>query len=203
MRRIILASKSKARQKLLKQIGLRFQVVESYIKESRSLKRGCRDLVIGNALRKAKDVAKRFSSGVIIAADTVVLVGRKVIGKPKNIKNAFKTLKLLSKKPQWVYTGLVVIDIDNNKIFTAYDKTKIYMCCLSDKQIGNYFKGVSPLDKAGSFDIQGLGGIFIDRIEGCFYNVVGLPLAKLMKLLNKIGTDIFLCCKTKSNLNKF
>ena len=192
MRRIILASKSKARQKLLKQIGLRFQVVESHIKESRSLKRGCRDLVIGNALTKARDVAGRFNSGVIIAADTVVLVGKRVIGKPKNIKHAFETLKLLSKKPQWVYTGLAVIDIDNNKTFTAYDKTKIYMCSLSDKQIRNYFKGVSPLDKAGSFDIQGVGGIFIDRIEGCFYNVVGLPLAKLVKVLNKAGIDIFL-----------
>lgn len=191
MRRIILASKSKARQKLLRQIGLRFQVAESHIKESRSLKRGCRDLVISNALKKARDVAGRFNSGIIIAADTVVLVGKKVIGKPVNIKQAFKTLKLLSRQPQWVYSGLAVIDIDNNKTFTAYDKTKIYMCSLSDKQIRDYFKEVSPLDKAGSFDIQGAGGVFIDRIEGCFYNVVGLPLAKLVKMLNKADINIF------------
>lgn len=191
MCRIILASKSKARQKLLRQIGLEFLVAESHVKENRSLKKRCSDLVVENALRKAENVAKRFDSGIVIAADTVVLVGKKIIGKPKNMSGAFKTLKLLSKRPQWVYTGLTVIDIDNNKIFTAYDKTKIYMYRLNDEQIRNYFKRVSPLDKAGSFDIQGLGGIFIDRIEGCFYNVVGLPLAKLAKILEKVGVDIF------------
>lgn len=191
MHTIILASKSKARQKLLKDIGIKFRVVESNVKESRSLKKRCSDLVIGNALRKAKDVSGRFNSGVVIAADTVVLVGRRLIGKPKDLRDAFKTLRLLSQRPQWVYTGLAVIDIDNNKTFTDYDKTKIYMQRLSDGQIRNYLKRVSPLDKAGSFDIQGLGGIFIDRIEGCFYNVVGLPLAKLARILKKTGVDIF------------
>ena len=191
MRTIILASKSKARQKLLKDIGIKFRVVESNVKESRTLKKRCSDLVIGNALRKAQDVSGRSNSGVVIAADTVVLVGRRLIGKPKNLSDAFKTLRLLSQRPQWVYTGLAVIDIDNNKTFTDYDKTKIYMQRLSDEQIRNYLKKVSPLDKAGSFDIQGLGGIFIDRIEGCFYNVVGLPLAKLARILKKTGIDIF------------
>lgn len=191
MHTIILASKSKARQKLLKDIGIKFRVVESNVKESRSLKKRCSDLVIGNALRKAKDVSGRFNSGIVIAADTVVLVGRRLIGKPKDLRDAFKTLRLLSQRPQWVYTGLAVIDIDNNKTFTDYDKTKIYMQRLSDGQIRNYLKRVSPLDKAGSFDIQGLGGIFIDRIEGCFYNVVGLPLAKLARILEKIGVDVF------------
>lgn len=191
MRKIILASKSKARQKLLKQTGLRFKVAESFVREKRRLKGRCSDLVIENALKKAKDVSKKFNSGVVIAADTVVLVGKRIIGKPKNIKDAFKTLKLLSQKPQWVYTGLAVIDNDNHKTFTAYDKTKVYMYRLSDKQIRNYFKRVSPLDKAGSFDIQGLGSVFIERIEGCFYNVVGLPLAKLGKILKKVKIDIF------------
>jgi len=185
MRRIILASRSKARQKLLKQIGIRFTIAGSRVKEKRQLKKRCSDLVIENALKKARDVSKRFKSGLVIGADTVVLVGRRIIGKPKNLKDAFKTLKLLSQKPQWVYTGLAVIDIDNKKTFTTYEKTKIYMYRLTDEQIKRYFKDVSPLDKAGSFDIQGLGGIFIDRIEGCFYNVVGLPLAKLAKILKK------------------
>lgn len=191
MRRIILASSSKPRQKLLKQTGLKFRVTKSCIKEDRTLKRSCSALVINNALRKAEDAAKRFSSGIIIAADTVVLFRKKIIGKPKDIKDAFRTLKLLSQQPQWVYTGLAVFDIDNNKVFTGYDKTKIYIHRLNNKQIGEYFKRVSPLNKAGSFDIQGLGAIFIKRIEGCFYNVVGLPLAKLFILLKKAGIDIF------------
>ena len=120
MRRIILASKSKARKKLLKQIGLKFTVTESNAKEQKSLKRGCSKLVIDNALSKAKEVAKKVNTGIIIAADTIVLSGKKIVAKPKNMKDAFKTLKLLSKKPQWVYTGLVVIDVDNNKIITDY-----------------------------------------------------------------------------------
>jgi len=191
MRKIILASKSKARKKLLKQIGLKFTVTESNAKEQKSLKRGCKKLVIDNALKKAKEAAKRFKTGIIIAADTIVLSGNRIIAKPKNMKDAFKTLKLLSKKPQWVYTGLAVMDIDKNKIITDYEKTKIYMYRLSDKDIKNYFKKVSPLDKAGSFDIQGLGGMFIDRVEGCFYNVVGMPLAKLAKILKRLDVDIF------------
>ena len=191
MRKIILASRSKARQKLLKQIGLKFTVAGSSVKESRKLKGACAKLVIANALLKAKDVAKRYDSGIVIAADTVVLVGTKIIGKPKDLKDAFRTLKLLSRKPQWVYSGLAVIDIDNHKILTSYEKTKIYMLPLTDDQIRDYFRMVSPLDKAGSFDIQGLGSIFIDRIEGCFYNVVGLPLAKLAAILHKLGVNVF------------
>jgi len=191
MPKIILASKSKARQKLLKQIGLKFKVVSSCAKEAHTSKGKCSDLVIKNALFKAKDVAKRFKTGVVIGADTVVLVGGKIIGKPKNLKNAAKTLKLLSKKPQWVYTGIAVADIDANKVYTDYEKTKVYMIPLTDKQIRGYFKKTSPMDKAGSFDIQGIGGIFIDKIQGCFYNVVGLPLAKLAKLLKKTGIDVF------------
>lgn len=191
MRKIILASKSKARRDLLKQVGLKFEISVSKAKESRNAKKSCAALVMDNALCKAIDVAARFDSGVVIAADTIVLAGKKIIGKPKNKKDAFKTLKLLSKGSQWVYSGLAVIDIDNGKIFTDHEKTKIYMCKMSDADIHNYLKWVSPMDKAGSFDIQGPGSIFIDRIEGCFYNVVGLPLAKLFRILKKTGIDIF------------
>ena len=191
MRRIILASRSKARQDLLRQMGLKFTVACSGAVESRTIKGSCADLVVGNALKKAKDVALRYNAGVIIGADTVVLVGKKIIGKPRNIKDACKTLKLLSRKPQWVYSGIAVVDIERGKSFTDYEKTKVYMYPLTDKQIKSYFEKVSPLDKAGSFDIQGVGGLFIDRIEGCFYNVVGLPLAKLARILRSVGVNIF------------
>lgn len=191
MRKIILASKSKARRKLLRQIGLKFSAVSSRAGERKFLRGRPCDFVIENALNKAKAAAKKFDSGVVIAADTVVLVGRRIIGKPRNIKDAFKTLRLLSRKPQWVYTGVAVIDIDKGRVLTDYEKTRIYMYRLNDRQIRDYFRRVSPLDKAGSFDIQGLGGVFIDRIEGCFYNVVGLPLAKLARMLKKIGVDVF------------
>jgi septum formation protein len=190
MRNIILASGSKARRDLLRQMGIKFRVARSNIRESRTLSRGCGSLVEGNALRKARDVAPGFSSGVIIAADTVVLVGKRIIGKPADLSDARRTLKLLSRRPQWVYTGLAVIDIDGGKEYLAHERTKVWMRELSDSQIDRYFSKVSPLDKAGSFDIQGRGGLFIDRIEGCFYNVVGLPLAKLSNMLAKAGVEL-------------
>jgi septum formation protein len=172
-------------------MGLKFTVATSDVRESRSMKGSCADLVVGNALKKAKDVALRHKAGVVIGADTVVLVGKKIIGKPADLKDACRTLKLLSRKPQWVYSGIAVVDIESGKVYTDHEKTKVYMYPLTDRQIKNYFKKVSPLDKAGSFDIQGMGGIFIDRIEGCFYNVVGLPLAKLARLLRKTGVEVF------------
>jgi len=191
MRKIILASRSKARRKLLNDIGLKFTVRTSNAKEKRRIKTNCGDLVMENALAKALDVAARTKTGIVIAADTVVLVGKKIIGKPKSIKEALSTLKLISRKPQWVYTGIAVIDIDNNKRYAASDMTKVYMYRLTDREIKSYFKRVSPLDKAGSFDIQGFGSVFIDRIEGCFYNVVGLPMAKLAKILKRTGVHVF------------
>ncbi|MDD5173671.1 MAG: Maf family protein, partial [Candidatus Omnitrophica bacterium] len=152
-----MASASKARRKLLNDVGLKFTVRVSKIREKRVIKTNCGDLVTENALSKALDVAGRTKTGIVIAADTVVLVGKKIIGKPRNIKDAFRTLRLLSRKPQWVYTGIAVIDIDNDKRYTAFDRTKVYMYHLTEREIKNYFRRVSPLDKAGSFDIQGFG----------------------------------------------
>ena len=191
MRKIILASRSKARRKLLNDIGLKFTVRASNVREKRLIKTNCGALVTENALLKAMDVAGRTKTGIVIAADTVVLVGKRIVGKPKSIKEASRTLKLLSRKPQWVYTGIAVIDVDNNRTYTAFDRTKVCMYHLTGREIKNYFKRVSPLDKAGSFDIQGFGSVFIDRIEGCFYNVVGLPMAKLAKILRKAGVYVF------------
>ncbi len=191
MRKIILASKSKARQKLLKQIGLKFRIVESRAKEETHLKGRCSDFVVRNAVKKAQEVARRSDSGVVVGADTVVLVGKKIIGKPRTLADAHRALRILSKRPQWVYTGIAVVDVDSDKTYIDYEKTKVYMYPLTDKQIGRYFKKISPFEKAGSFDVQGPGSIFIDRIEGCFYNVVGLPLAKLAKIFRKIGIEIF------------
>lgn len=191
MRRIILASRSKTRRKLLKQIKLKFKTVKADIREGRRLTKGPEELVIRNALKKAMEVSKRFDSGVVIGADTVVMVGARIIGKPRNMKDAFSALKLLSRNPQLVYTGIAVVDIDNQRVFTDYERTRVYMHPLNDRQIRGYLRKACPLDKAGSFDIQGLGGMFIRRIEGCYYNVAGLPLAKLAVMLKKSAIDVF------------
>jgi len=191
-RKIILASASAQRKKILRSLGLKFKVMPSRVKEKRKLTSSCAKLAEENAKAKAYEVAGRVKTGIVIAADTVVLCGKKIMGKPKNLTSAKKMLKTLSNKPQWVYTGLAIVDVDKDKTVTGYEKTKVYMERLTDYQIDNYFRKVSPLDKAGSFDIQGRGSIFIKRIEGCFYNVVGLPVAKLHQLLKKIGAPLLL-----------
>ncbi|MBM3248869.1 MAG: septum formation protein Maf [Candidatus Omnitrophica bacterium] len=190
MRKIILASASPQRKALLRQVGIQFKAVKSNADEKRKVAKGAASLAKDNALAKARDVAKKFATGIVIGCDTVVSVNNRIIGKPKNLADAKKILKFLSRRPQLVYTGLAVIDIDNKKVLTGFGKTKVFMNKLSDKEIDRYFKKVSPLDKAGAFDIQGYGGIFINRIEGCFYNVVGLPLAKLCQIFKKLGIHI-------------
>lgn len=190
--KIFLASQSPQRKQILQSLGLKFKVFPSRVKERRQTSVPCAKLVIENALAKAKGVAYKVRSGIIIGADTVVFSGSKIMGKPKNLRAAKRMLKVLAQKPQWVYTGLAIIDVQKKKIFTDYEKTKVYLEKLSAVEIDNYFRQVSPLDKAGSFDIQGRGSIFIRRIEGCFYNVVGLPVAKLHRLLKKAGVSLLL-----------
>jgi MAF protein len=193
MRKIYLASDSQARRDIFKTFGLKFKVLPSRIKEKRKLGSfSYAQLVQQNALDKARYVSRKVKNGVIIAADTIVTDGRHIFGKPGDLKVARQMLKKLSRKPQWVYTGIAIIDKDRKKTLTDYEKTRVYMDRLSDKEITNYFACVCPLDKAGSFDIQGKGAFFIRRIEGCFYNVVGLPLRKLYQMLKKLKIKVFL-----------
>lgn len=193
MRRIYLASDSRARKQLLNILGLKFKVIPSRAQEKKARgKLTYAELVKTNALNKAMDVAGRVKSGLVIAADTIVVQDGKIFGKPKGLKAAEKMLKKLTQKPQLLYTGIAVIDKDKNRKLVSCEKTKIFMDRLSDKEIDSYFRQVSPLDKAGSFDIQGKGAFFIRRIEGCFYNVVGLPLRRLYLMLKKLDIRIFL-----------
>ena len=192
MRNIYLASESKQRKQLFKIFGLRFKVMPSRIKEETAA--GALTyaaLVKRNALAKAREVAGKVKSGIVVAADTIVTDGTKLYGKPGNMTGARRMLKEVSRKPQWVYTGIAVIDKDNKRIKTSCERTKVYMDELSDKEIDNYFRYVSPLDKAGSFDIQGKGAFFIRRIEGCYFNVVGLPLRRLFLMLKDLDIKVF------------
>lgn len=193
MRQIILASGSKARAQLLKKCGFKFKVKASNIKESKYCRcQSISQLVIHNALLKAKAIGFQFKSGVIVAADTIVLQNKKVFGKPQNKKEAFMVIKKLSCKPSYVYTGVAVIDIDNNKIYTDHEKTKVWLVRLSDSQINRFLShdNGEHINFAGGLDIQERGSLFIERIEGCFYNVIGLPLVKVHRLLKECKIEI-------------
>lgn len=191
MRRIVLASASPQRRNLMKILGLPFAIVPSRAQESSSMARGVAHLVKHNALLKANDVASREKDALVIGCDTVVLSSKKrLILKPKDLKEAKRNLKELMAKPHWVYSGLAVIDTKTGKHIVAVEKTKLWMNPLSDAAIDQYHALVSPLDKAGGFDIEGKGALFIPRIEGCYFNVVGLPLASLGKILGKFGIKV-------------
>lgn len=193
MRKIYLASESKQRKTLFKIFGLKFRVVPSRVKEEITLRKKTTvaGLVKHNALAKAENAARKLKSGIIVAADTLVTDGKRLYGKPKDLAGARRMLKMISRKPQWVYTGIAVIDKDTGRVRTAYEKTRVIMDALTDKQVDAYFRSVSPLDKAGSFDIQGKGAFFIRRIEGCYFNVVGLPLRKLFRMLIGLNVKVF------------
>lgn len=195
MTKLILASASPQRRKLIKLLGLPFTVMPSKAKEESNLTKGVIYLVKHNALLKAKDVASRIKvsrqAAVVIGCDTVVYSYRKrLILKPKNFQEAKKNLKELMENPHWVYSGLAVIHIPTGKVIVDYEKTKVFMNPLSSQAIDRYHRLVSPLDKAGGFDIEGRGALFIPRIEGCYFNVVGLPLAKLNKMLEQLNVKV-------------
>ncbi|MGD9015573.1 MAG: Maf and M48 domain-containing protein, partial [Candidatus Omnitrophota bacterium] len=164
----------------------------SKITEKRAPLTSFSQLVKNNALSKAKSIARRVESGIIIGADTITVQAGKIFGKPKSLKQARQAVKRLSGGTCWVYTGLVVIDLDKKITQVDYAKTKVYMSKLTNREIDKYFSCVSPLDKSGSFDIQGRGALFITRIQGCFSNVIGLPLAKLYQMLKKIKINLLL-----------
>ena len=188
---LILASASVQRKKLLKLTGARFKVIKSRARETQKIKTTCSALVKHNALLKARDVAKGLKKGVVIGADTVVYGGRKqLIGKPKTLKEARSILESFFSRPHWVYTGVAVIDAATGRTFVDYEKTRVYMHKLSKEEIERYHRKTTPLDKAGGFDIEGRGGLFINRIEGCYSNVIGLPMAKLRLLLKKLNISI-------------
>ncbi|MDD3375676.1 MAG: Maf family protein, partial [Candidatus Omnitrophica bacterium] len=133
---LILASQSSPRKRLLKQLGVPFCVIPSKVKEHTDSSKGCAALVKKNALLKARDVASRITQGIVVGSDTLVYIkGKKIIGKPRNSKEAKKNLKMLSQNPHWVYSGVAVVDAKTKKQAVVCEKTKIYMCSLSNKEI--------------------------------------------------------------------
>ncbi len=185
--RVILASKSPRRRQLLSYFGIRFSVVvptDCLELEEASSYHEVRKLVLYNAYQKASSVFNSNKSAIVIGADTVVFCKNKVFGKPKNKKQAKDYLYFLSRNPHWVYTAVVMLK--EGVLLEEVEKTKVYMIPLSKKEIDLYLQKEAVLDKAGGFGIQGFAGTFIQRIEGCFYNVMGLPLAKVRLMFKKL-----------------
>ena len=182
--RLILASASPRRSALLSQIGLTFEVFPSEIEEPLPNKNLSPEKVTQKLAKlKARAVAERYTEGIIIGADTLVLFKKELLGKPKNREDAKSMLSRLSGKTHRVITGVALIDV-KKKTETAWSEvTKVCFRELCADEIDNYIKSGEAKDKAGAYGIQGRGAAFVKRIDGCYFNVVGLPLASFVEKL--------------------
>lgn len=188
MSQLILASASPRRAELLRQLGLTFTVMVSGIAEEKIAEPVSAERLVGQlALQKGHSVAARVAKGIVIAADTIVELNGQLLGKPATKQQAKEMLKALSGNVHYVFTGLAVIKMPQKLILTDVVKTAVYMRRLTEQEIDWYIDSGEPFDKAGGYGIQGKAAVFIEKLEGCYFNVVGLPLAALWKLLVKAG----------------
>ncbi len=184
---------------MLAQIGLDFTVVESRVDEGAILRRSGegregrdpRALTVALSLAKAREVAGRVERGLVIGADTVVVLEGDILGKPRDAVHAAEMLGRLQGRWHTVVTGVAVVEVGTGRERTGAEATRVLMRPLEPDAIAAYVASGEPLDKAGAYAIQGLGAALVMRIEGCFYNVVGLPLAALVSMLKEFGVDVF------------
>ncbi len=187
MRKIILASSSRWRPIILRKAGIRFSIEESGYEEDMTLKLSPEKMVKKFALGKALAVARRHPGAVVIGADTVLICGGRVLGKPKTKKEATVMLKGWSGKTGRALTGLAIVDTQRGKRVVRVATTKIVFRKLSPSDIARYVATGEPMSGAGAFTIMEGGASFVRRIEGDFYNIAGLPLALLIEELKKFG----------------
>ncbi|MCO6473927.1 MAG: septum formation inhibitor Maf [Melioribacteraceae bacterium] len=185
---IYLASKSPRRKKLLKQIGLEFRTLTFDFEEKLIPYESPVIAVKRLAAEKMNEANSRVKSdAIIITADTIVMLDGTILGKPKSKIDAKRMLRMLSGRTHLVYTGFGVMNTSNNKLLIRYEKTSVTFRNLMNNEINDYVETGSPLDKAGAYGIQDdFGAVFVSKINGCYYNVVGLPLANLYKSLEEV-----------------
>jgi len=190
MRQIILASTSPRRKQLMGLLNIKFKVVDSGYEEIIQKHLSNEQLVKFLALGKAQATAKKYPRAIIVAADTMVVFGGKVLGKPKNRAEAFNMLKSFSGKSQDVITGVAVVDAISGKKIVSATKSKTYFKKLSNKQISAYVNSGEPYDKAGGYNLQGLGLNLMGKIEGDFTNLLGMPMGVVLNALEGLGIAV-------------
>ncbi len=196
---LVLASASPRRAELLRQAGILFEVVEPGVSEDISGNVDPAQMVVELSKRKALDVSCRFEKGFVLAADTIVVCRDQVLGKPRDRDNARRMLRMLSGNEHMVFTGLALFDAATGSYETGLSKTRVWMKPLKNEHIDLYVACGEPMDKAGAYGIQGRGALFIDKIEGCYFNVVGLPLSLLFDLFIKMQVPTWFSGKDGSN----
>jgi len=188
---LILASASPRREELLKQVGLSFDIVPGRVDEEAVRASSPKQLVERLAYLKARSVSLQEPSLPVLGADTVVALGDKILGKPKSPRQALMMLACLQGKPHRVYTGVALVHGQRDRAAVGSEMTRVWMRPLTLDELKTYVATGEPRGKAGSYAIQGRGGGLISRIEGCYFNVVGLPLALTVKMLKTFGVNAF------------
>ena len=191
METLILASGSPRRRELLERLQVKFRVQEAGIVESFVEGATPDRVVMELSWRKADAVAKTISDrAVVLGADTVVAVDDKILGKPSNRDEALSMLKALRGRIHHVYTGITLCFPVNTTYIQAYERTEVSMARVPDELLEWYVATGEPMDKAGAYGIQGKGALLVDRIQGDYWNVVGLPLYKLEQTLQSTGRSL-------------
>lgn len=188
----ILASASERRQELLQRIVDDFEIIVSDFDEaSVQFSGSCDDYVKELALGKAREVSQRAQGeNIVIGADTIVYHNGNILGKPKSEEDAFNMLKSLSGGCHKVFSGIAVINSVSKEIKVDSVCTEVFFSKLEENEIKRYIASTEPMDKAGAYGIQGYGGVFVEKIHGCYYNVVGLPLNRLYCILKEMGVNL-------------
>ena len=192
MKKIVLASSSPRRSDLLRQIGLSFEVAAPDVDESLySFDEDPPGAAERLALAKARNAAGRFdvSGSLVLGADTVVLFEGRILGKPDDAEDAYNMLRRLTGHSHRVLTGFALLDPDTDRSVTGHEWTTVFMRECTGEEIRAYVDTGEPLDKAGSYGAHALGSSLVTRVEGCFYNVIGLPLARLIMTLKTFDAD--------------
>ncbi len=187
--RIILASKSPRRKEILQNLGIEFEIITAETDESSEIKDPC---LLVEELSKRKgmavfDLLDTAKDTLIISSDTVVTLDSKILGKPSSKEEAQNMLRMLSNRTHKVVSGVTLIL--NDRIITDHEVTEVKFSKLSDDIIKKYVETNEPMDKAGSYAVQGLASMMIEGINGCYFNVVGFPVHKFACMLSKIGID--------------
>jgi septum formation protein len=181
--RVILASKSPRRTELLKKIISHFEVEVSNINENLNSELSPHELTIKLSQLKAQNISQHINEGLIIGADSIVVLNDTILGKPKNFVEAVEMLNKLSGKTHQVITGFSVLKKAEQQLVSDYAKTDVKFRELTSQEIQQYIKENKPFDKAGSYGIQDEAGLFVEKIDGCYFNVMGLPITKLYLVL--------------------
>jgi septum formation protein len=186
-RALVLASASPRRRFLLDLVGFEFEVTPPTINEEDHADEDPVTHVLRLSELKARSVAGELDEGLVLGADTVVLIDGDILEKPRSEEEAFEMLSRLSGAWHVVYTGLAVVDAGTGKSSGGYETTRVRIREMSPDEIRAYIKTGEPMDKAGSYGIQGYGAAIVEAVEGCYFNVVGLPLVRLLSLLRDVA----------------